>query len=81
MKATLIPALAALVLAGCVELPAPPPPPVVTVGPTYQPGYVVTSLPVGYRTVYYGRQPYYVHRDVYYRPYSGHRYVVVRRPY
>jgi hypothetical protein len=79
MKATLIPALAALALAGCVEVP--PAPPVVTVGPTYQPGYVVTSLPTGYRTVYYSNQPYYVHRDVYYRPYSGHRYVVVRRPY
>jgi hypothetical protein len=36
---------------------------------------------VGYRTVYYQNQPYYVHRNVYYRPYSGHRYVVVRRPY
>jgi hypothetical protein len=84
MKATLIPALTAFALAGCVEVPPPPPlpgPPVVTVGPAYQPGYVVTSLPVGYRTVYYQNQPYYVHRNVYYRPYSGHRYVVVRRPY
>jgi hypothetical protein len=83
MKTLFIPALAALLLAGCVELPPPPPlpgPPVVSVGPAYQPGYVVTTLPVGYRTVYYHRRPYYVHRNVYYQPY-GHRYVVVRRPY
>ena len=54
---------------------AAPPPPVV-----YQPGYVVTSLPSGYRTVRYHRNVYYVNRNVYYRPHP-HGYVVVAPPY
>jgi hypothetical protein len=78
MKASLISALGALAMAGCVELP---PPPVVTIGPAYRPGYVVTTLPVGYRTVYYRERPYYVYRNVYYEPYNRGGYVVVRRPY
>lgn len=46
----------------------------------YKPGYVVTSLPAGYRTVRVNRNVYYVDRDVYYRAYPRGGYVVVERP-
>lgn len=46
---------------------------------SYQPGYVVTSLPAGYRTVTYGGTRYYQHDNVYYRP-RGSGYAVVDRP-
>jgi hypothetical protein len=75
---------ASTVLSGCV---LPPPPPLVTVQPArvyerpvYAPGYTVTRLSPGYRTVRYGRSTYYVDRDVYYRRHRG-GYVVVNRPY
>jgi len=62
----------------------PSPPPLVSVQETtpavYEPGYVVTTLPAGYRTVHYNRSVYYVNRDVYYQPHAR-GYVVVRRPY
>jgi hypothetical protein len=46
---------------------------------TYRPGYVVSTLPGGYRTETYGGVSYYRHNDVYYRR-QGSRYVVVERP-
>lgn len=46
---------------------------------TYNPGYVVDTLPGGYRTEVIGGVSYYRHNDVYYRP-QGRRYVVVERP-
>jgi len=75
--------LTVLLLTGCV-VTTPEPPTVavqtVTTEPVYRPGYVVTTLPVGYRTVRYGPSVYYVNRGVYYRRHhSG--YVVVTRPY
>lgn len=45
----------------------------------YRPGYVVDTLPGGYRTEVVGGVSYYRHNDVYYRP-QGRRYVVVERP-
>lgn len=45
----------------------------------YQPGYMVDTLPGGYRTESIGGVSYYRHNDVYYRP-QGRRYVVVERP-
>lgn len=45
----------------------------------YRPGYVVDTLPGGYRTEVIGGVSYYRHNDVYYRP-QGRRYVVVDRP-
>jgi hypothetical protein len=45
----------------------------------YRPGYVVNTLPGGYRTETYGGVSYYRHNDVYYRR-QGSRYVVVERP-
>ncbi len=77
-----IAAFCAVLIGGCV-LPSPPslvtiqsePAPVV-----YQPGYVVPTLPSGYRTVRYHRNVYYVNRNVYYRPHQ-HGYVVVQQPY
>lgn len=79
----LLGSLGALLLAGCVITPpAPPTVAVQTVAPepVYRPGYVVTTLPTGYRTMRYGRSVYYVNRGVYYRRHpSG--YVVVTRPY
>lgn len=45
----------------------------------YRPGYVVNTLPGGYRTETYGGVSYYRHNDVYYRR-QGSRYVVVDRP-
>jgi hypothetical protein len=73
-------AAAAITLAGCVVSE---PPAVTTVRqpvPLYQPGYVVTTLPTGYRTVNYHRNVYYVDRDVYYTRHP-HGYVVVTSPY
>jgi hypothetical protein len=45
----------------------------------YRPGYMVDTLPGGYRTEVVGGVSYYRHNDVYYRP-QGRRYVVVERP-
>lgn len=75
--------LAAVLLSGCII--APPEPPSIAVGtvttePAYRPGYVVTTLSPGYRTVHYGHRVYYEDRGIYYR--RHHRgYVVVTRPY
>jgi hypothetical protein len=52
----------------------------VTVASTYQPGYVVTTLPSGYRTERIGGTSYYHHGEVYYRPH-GRGYVVVESPH
>lgn len=72
---------ATLLCAGCtINAPLPPPPVTVTTG-AYSPGYVVTTLPVGYTVERYHRQVYYVNRGVYYRPYHSGGYVVVTRPY
>ncbi|WAC19871.1 hypothetical protein OVA24_00580 [Luteolibacter sp. SL250] len=46
---------------------------------TYRPGYVVDTLPGGYRTEVIGGVSYYRHNDIYYRS-QGRRYVVVERP-
>jgi hypothetical protein len=46
----------------------------------YRPGYVVNTLPAGYRTVTIGGSRYYHHDNVYYRP-RGSSYVVVDRPH
>jgi hypothetical protein len=86
MKTTLLCALAApAFLSSCIVLPSErrvvavqEPAPVVY--ESYRPGYVVTTLPVGYRTVRYNRDVYYENRGVYYRP-ASRGYVVVRRPY
>jgi len=74
--------LTVLLVTGCVvTTPEPPTVAVQTVTePVYRPGYVVTSLPVGYRTVHYGPSVYYVNRGVYYRRHHN-GYVVVTRPY
>ncbi|MBB5352153.1 hypothetical protein HNR46_002396 [Haloferula luteola] len=66
---------AALSLSSCVD-PYYAGPASVT---TYQPGYVVNTLPSGYSTVSVSGTTYYRHNDVYYRP-RGNRYVVVERP-
>lgn len=93
MKAhTFLPALAltsAACLSGCViaepprvvtvrETVVPPPPPPGAV--VYNPGYTVTTLNPGYRTMRYKRQTYYVDRDTYYRR-TPRGYVVVQRPW
>ncbi|GAA5484273.1 DUF6515 family protein [Haloferula sargassicola] len=46
---------------------------------TYQPGYVINTLPSGYNTVDIGGTTYYRHNNTYYRP-RGNRYVVVEAP-
>jgi hypothetical protein len=78
---TLLPlaVLCTTLAAGCVYDRRPV---VVTTTPApavYQPGYVATSLPTGYRTVRVNRTTYYVDRDTYYRPHQR-GYVVVARP-
>lgn len=86
MKTTLLCAIAApALLSSCIVLPpqqrvvaVQEPAPVVY--ESYRPGYVVTTLPSGYRTVRYNRDLYYENRGVYYRP-ANRGYVVVRRPY
>ncbi len=83
MKTSFLGALAAAALLGGCVLPAPPPLVTVESQPApvvYRTGYVVNTLPAGYRTVRYHRNVYYVNRNVYYRPHR-HGYVVVQRPY
>jgi hypothetical protein len=68
-------------ISGCVVSHPQP----VVVQPTtttsvYRTGYVVTTLPTGYRTVRVNRNNYYVDRDVYYRDHPRGGYVVVERP-
>lgn len=43
-------------------------------------GVVISVLPVGYRTVYLGPNPYYYYSGVYYRPYRNNRYEVIDAP-
>jgi hypothetical protein len=43
-------------------------------------GYAVGALPGGYRSVYYGRERYYMRGGVWYRPYGG-RFVVFAPPF
>ncbi len=72
-------AASSLLLGGCVVAP----PPLVSVQSApvvYQPGYVVRTLPSGYRTVHYQRNVYYSSGNTYYRRHHG-GYVVVTRPY
>ena len=45
----------------------------------HRPGYVVQTLPHGYRTEVIGGTSYYYHDNVYYRP-QGRGYVVVESP-
>jgi hypothetical protein len=45
------------------------------------PPRVVTVLPGGYRTRIYRGEPYYYHRNVYYRRYPGGGYTIVERPW
>jgi hypothetical protein len=49
------------------------------VEPAYRPGYVVHTLPSGYRAEVIGGTRYYYHNNVYYRP-QGRSYVVVDPP-
>jgi hypothetical protein len=72
-------ALMALGFTGCVEN-APPPPQPVAQTVTYQPGYVVTTLPTGYTTSVYRGATYYTYNGVYYRT-APKGYVVVTSPY
>jgi len=51
----------------------------VSVEPAYRPGYVVHTLPPGYRAEVIGGQRYYHHNNVYYRS-QGRGYVVVDGP-
>jgi hypothetical protein len=67
---------ATALLSSCVETYTPAPGAVVT---TYQPGYVVRTLPAGYRTEVISGTRYYYHDNVYYRP-QGSSYVVVKSP-
>lgn len=46
---------------------------------TYEPGYVIDTLPSGYTTIDIGGTTYYSYNDTYYRP-RGNRYVVVEHP-
>ena len=50
------------------------------VEPAYRPGYVVHTLPSGYRAEVIGGTRYYYHNNVYYRP-QGRSYVVVESPH
>ena len=54
-------------------------PPHTVTATTYEPGYVVGTLPSGYRTEVISGTRYYYHDNVYYRP-QGNRYVVVKSP-
>lgn len=43
-------------------------------------GIRIGTLPIGYRRVYVGPNPYYYYRGTYYRPYTGNQYEVVAPP-
>lgn len=80
MKLTLLATASAAVLfsTSCtVETYTPPPPH--AGGGYYEPGYVINTLPSGYRTEVISGTRYYYHDNVYYRP-QGRGYVVVRSP-
>ncbi len=66
---------AAFLLPGCVD-----PYYAGTTATVYRPGYVVQSLPSGYRVETISGTRYYYHNDVYYRP-QGRGYVVVESPH
>lgn len=66
-----------LTVTGCIAIRSREPDRVVTV--TNSPGYVVRTLPVGYRTVVVRGTTYYSSGNVYYRAQPG-GYVVVERP-
>ena len=72
--------LAASMLGGCITVNHPPEVVVAPTSTTYRTGYVVKTLPVGYKTVRVNRNTYYVDKDVYYRDYPSGGYVVVERP-
>jgi hypothetical protein len=72
---TLIAAGAAALLTSCVDYYGS----TAVVEPAYRPGYVVTTLPSGYRAEVIGGTRYYYHNNVYYRP-QGRGYVVVDSP-
>lgn len=69
---------AALLTTSCVVETYDPPHTTVTTT-TYEPGYVVRTLPSGYRTEVISGTRYYYHDNVYYRP-QGSSYVVVKSP-
>jgi hypothetical protein len=80
MKLTLLSTAATavtLLTTGCVVESYNPPPPHGQV--SYEPGYVINTLPSGYRTEVISGTRYYSHDNVYYRP-QGRGYVVVRSP-
>lgn len=70
---------AAGLLTSCVVDPYYPGGSSTTTVTEYRPGYVVDTLPGGYRSEVVGGVSYYRHNDVYYRR-QGSRYVVVERP-
>lgn len=80
MKPTLLftAAAAALLAASCTVETYTPAESTVTVT-DYQPGYVVRTLPAGYRTEVISGTRYYHHDNVYYQP-QGSGYVVVKPP-
>jgi len=79
---TLMPIVVLIVslTAGCVVERPTAVVPATTTTTVYRPGYVVSTLPAGYRTVHVNRNVYYVDRDVYYQAYPRGGYVVVQRP-
>jgi hypothetical protein len=81
MKLTAFSLIAAVVvgMTGCITIRKDEP--VATVTTTYQPGYVVTTLPAGYQTVRVRDSEYYKVSGTYYRRYEKGGYVVVNNPF
>ena len=74
----LIAAGAGALLTSCVDTY--PAGPTTVVESHYRPGYVINTLPSGYRAEVIGGTRYYYHNNVYYRP-QGRSYVVVDSPH
>lgn len=81
MKITALSLIAIVVLGttGCITIRRDEP--VATVTTTYEPGYVVTTLPAGYQTVRVRNVEYYKVSGTYYRRYEKGGYVVVNNPF
>jgi hypothetical protein len=43
-------------------------------------GIHVSTLPLGYNSFYIGPSPYYYYGGIYYRPFAGNQYVVIKPP-
>jgi hypothetical protein len=69
---------AGALLTSCVDTY--PAGPTAVIEPAYRPGYVIQTLPPGYRAEVIGGTRYYYHNNVYYRP-QGRSYVVVDSPH